>query len=42
MSWIVIVMMRKKVEGVTAFAKSVPGGEKTVLQDLNDNYMFLK
>lgn len=41
MSWIVIVMMRKKAE-VTAFATSVPDGEKTVLQDSNDNYMFLK
>lgn len=41
MSWIVIVMMRKKAEEVSAFATSVPGGEKTVLQDLNDNYMFL-
>lgn len=37
----VIVMRRKKAEEVTAFATSFPVGEKTVLQDSNDNYMFL-
>lgn len=38
----VIVMMRRKAEEVTAFATSVPGGEKKLLQDSNDNYMSLK